>query len=120
MKITIIFGPFLGTPPNSAGAVEKVWWSLRSSFEEAGHEVLVIRRWEKGQSKAEGIKDISFFQRPRSIWFALLLDFAYSLISLSRSGKTDMIISNTLVMSIVVSNWTKASLRCCSTIFNHI
>ena len=109
MKITIVQGAFFPVPPLLGGAVGKVWFQLGKAFAVKGHDVHDISRQYEGLANEE-IVDGVFYQRvkgydsPSSIVRLKLLDLFYSLRCLRVLPKSDVIVTNTFWLPMLLRN----------------
>jgi glycosyltransferase involved in cell wall biosynthesis len=114
MKITIIQGAFLPTPPVLGGAVEKLWFATAKEFVKAGHTVHYISRRFAGQPNEELVDGICFertsgFTSPRFMLVRLVFDFIYSIAACRRIGKdTNIVVTNTFFAPILAPLLTSA------------
>lgn len=110
MKITIVQGAFFPIPPVLGGAVEKMWYGLAKEFVNQGHEVNYISKSHKGFSdieREEGINHtrVKGYKVPSSGIVLKILDLFYTLRAIRKiSNDTDIIISNTFWLPIVLSS----------------
>jgi glycosyltransferase involved in cell wall biosynthesis len=107
MKITIVLGAFFPVPPIMGGAVEKVWFALAQEFARRGHEVVQISRAHPRLQRAERIKGVTHirirgFAQPRSIVCLKFLDLLYSLRALCVLPKSDIVVTNTFWLPILL------------------
>ncbi len=107
MRITIAQGAFLPVPPLRGGAVEKVWFALGKEFARAGHHVTHLSREFPGLASEESIEKVRHirvegFDTPRSLPVLKLLDFIYSLRVARRLAPSDILVSNTFWLPILV------------------
>lgn len=108
MNITIVQGAFLPVPPVAGGAVEKLWFDLGREFARRGLAVTHISRLWPGQperSDADGVthRRVGGFDYPRSRWLAKAMDLAYSLRCLRAVGRSDVIVTNTFFLPLLLS-----------------
>jgi glycosyltransferase involved in cell wall biosynthesis len=107
MRITVVTGPFLPLPPESCGAVERVWDGLSKQFASLGHEVTMLSR-SSGTSIPEemvnGVRHIRrlCLRRTNRITLDLLKDLVYSVRMLSLLPSADIIVTNTFWLPIFV------------------
>jgi glycosyltransferase involved in cell wall biosynthesis len=110
MKITIVQGAFFPVPPLLGGAVEKMWYGLAKEFSARGHEVSYISKSYEGFINIgfeDGIKHtrVKGYKVPSSGILLKVLDFFYTLRAFRKiASNTDIIISNTFWLPIVLSN----------------
>lgn len=109
MKITIVLGAFLPVPPIMGGAVEKVWFSLGQEFARRGHEVVQISRAVPQFPKEENIAGVKHlrvhgFNTPRSLIWLKLLDLFYSIRTMSILPESDVIVTNTFWLPLLLRN----------------
>jgi glycosyltransferase involved in cell wall biosynthesis len=111
MRITIVLGPFLPVPPVLGGAVEKVHLLLAGAYKAAGHEVTIISRRYKEfphEEVADGIKHIRIasFDRTSSLAVNLAMDFCYALRVARRLPQSDITITNSFSLPLVLPRRT--------------
>lgn len=109
MRITIVLGAFLPVPPIMGGAVEKVWFLLGQEFARGGHEVVQISRKVPQFPKEEiiaGVKHLRApgFNAPRSLLWLKLLDLFYSVRAMSILPESDVIVTNTFWLPLLLRN----------------
>lgn len=110
MKITIVQGAFFPIPPVLGGAVEKMWYGLAKEFVNQGHEVNYISKSHEGFlniEREEGINHIRVkgYKSPSSGILLKILDLFYTLKAIRKiSNDTDIIISNTFWLPIILSS----------------
>jgi len=113
MNITIVQGAFLPVPPLMGGAVEKRWYSLAKEFVKKGHEVNYISKSYGGLLNIEnddGINHIRVkgYNTPSSGIILKVLDLLYTLRAINKiTSKTEIIVSNTFWLPILLSNSKK-------------
>ena len=103
MKITIITSPFGYVPPLGIGAVEKIWYDLSIEFVNKGNQVKIISKRPEHEGYTNNLLDknginniyIKGYKRKRSVYLDLIFDFLYSINSLMRIEKTDILVMNT-------------------------
>src|ERR1700719_978260 len=115
MKITIIFGAFFPVPPVMGGAVEKAWFSLGGEFARRGHEIVMISRAISQFAREEtidGIRHIrlSGFDAPRSLAWLKVLDLIYSIRARSTLPRSDIIVTNTFWLPILLRSASRAKI----------
>ncbi|MEP7101377.1 MAG: glycosyltransferase family 4 protein [Burkholderiales bacterium] len=108
MNITIVQGAFLPVPPVAGGAVEKLWFDLGREFARRGLAVTHISRLWPGQpesSDADGVahRRVGGFDYPRSRWLAKAMDLAYSLRCFRAVKRSDVIVTNTFFLPLLLS-----------------
>lgn len=108
MNITIVQGAFLPVPPVAGGAVEKLWFDLGREFARRGLAVTHIARLWPGQPKhsdADGVayRRVGGFDYPRSRWLAKAMDLAYSLRCFGEVKRSDVIVTNTFFLPLLLS-----------------
>lgn len=107
MNITIVQGAFLPVPPVAGGAVEKLWFDLGREFARRGLAVTHISRLWPGLPKA-GVADgvayrrVGGFDYPRSRLLAKAMDLAYSVRCLLTLKRSDIIITNTFFLPLLL------------------
>ena len=107
MKITIVTGAFLPVPPIMGGAIEKAWYALAREFARRGHEVVFVSRklpQLPAEEAADGVRHVRVrgFDTPRSLLWLKLLDLFYSLRALSILPESDVIVTNTFWLPILL------------------
>jgi glycosyltransferase involved in cell wall biosynthesis len=100
MKIAIITSPFGVLPPLGFGAVEKVWYHLAFEFSKENNQIQLISKRYDSQVSIQFDKKIDFvlikgYKRTGSIFKDIFLDFLYSINSLIKLDRTDILIINT-------------------------
>jgi len=105
MKITIVLGAFFPVPPIRGGAVEKIWFALAQEFARRGHEVVQISRAMPELHREEVLDSVKHtrvpgFDAPRSLLWLKLLDLIYSIRTIPRLPKADIIVTNTFWLPI--------------------
>ncbi len=109
MKITIVLGAFFPVPPIMGGAVEKIWFDLAQEIARRGHEVVQVSR-AVPQLPAEemiaGVRHVRIagFNTPRSLWWLKLLDLVYSIRALRILPKSDVTVTNTFWLPVLLRN----------------
>jgi hypothetical protein len=115
MKITIVQGAFLPIPPKLGGAVEKMWYGLAKEFVNQGHQVEYISKSYKGYLNKEqegGINHlrVSGYTTPSYGILLKFLDLLYTLRAIKKiATDTDIIISNTFWLPLILSSYQKKS-----------
>lgn len=110
MKITIVQGAFFPIPPVMGGAVEKMWYGLAKEFVNQGHEVSYISKSYKGFLNIESDGGINHtrvkgFKASSSGIILKILDLFYTLKAARKiANDTDIIISNTFFLPIILSS----------------
>jgi glycosyltransferase involved in cell wall biosynthesis len=108
MRITIVLGPFLPVPPVLGGAVEKVHLLLARAYKAAGHDVTLVSR-QYGDFPHEEIVDgirhirVPSFDRSGSLATNLILDLRYALGVRHRLPQSDVTVTNSFFLPIVLS-----------------
>lgn len=107
MKITIVQGAFLPVPPVIGGAVEKIWFALGKEFAKQGHQVIHIsRRYCKlpDEEIIENVQHIRIpsFDAPKSLLALKILDLIYSLRVLKSLPKSDVLVTNTFWLPVLI------------------
>ncbi|MDB5820420.1 MAG: hypothetical protein JWQ11_4060, partial [Rhizobacter sp.] len=108
MKITIVQGAFLPVPPIAGGAVEKIWFDLGKEFARRGHDVTHIsRRYPQlaDRNYEEAVRHVRVegFDYPRSGLLAKAHDLVYSLRALRRIEASDVVVTNTFFLPLLLS-----------------
>lgn len=109
MKITIVQGAFLPVPPLRGGAVERVWYGLGRAFAAKGHEVVHISRRfaELPNNQIDGgvrYQRILGYDAPPELWKLKLRDLRYSLRARRILPKSDVIVTHTFWLPILLKN----------------
>jgi glycosyltransferase involved in cell wall biosynthesis len=107
MKITIVTGAFLPVPPIMGGAIEKAWFALAREFARRGHEIVFVSRKVPqlpAEETADGVKHLRVggFDTPRSLLWLKFLDLIYSLRALSILPASDVIVTNTFWLPVLI------------------
>ena len=108
MHVTIVQGAFLPVPPLAGGAVEKLWFDLGREFARRGMAVTHIsRRWPglPTRSVLDGVahRRVGGFDYPRSRILAKLMDLVYSLRCLRSVEASDVIVTNTFFLPLLLT-----------------
>lgn len=108
MNITIVQGAFLPVPPLAGGAVEKLWSDLGREFARRGLRVTHIsRRWPglPTVDVRDGVHHhrVRGFDYPRSPVLAKLMDLVYSIRCLRVLKRSDIVITNTFFLPLLLS-----------------
>ena len=103
MKITVITGPFMSLPPDSIGAVEKLWNSVGQCWLKMGEDVCFICKNPNNHFEYPNRIYIKGYERTGSWYKDFVLDFIYSAKALRAVKKTDILILN--------SQWTPILIR---------
>ncbi|MEA2952057.1 MAG: hypothetical protein QOJ96_1577 [Alphaproteobacteria bacterium] len=111
MRIALVLGPFFPVPARLGGAVEKVHLSLAEAYAQAGHEVTVISRRYADLAHEEvvdGIRHIRVvsFDRSSSLAVNLALDFRYALRVARLLPPSDITVTNSFSLPLVLSRRT--------------
>lgn len=109
MRITIVQGAFLPVPPILGGAVEKLWYGLGREFARKGHKVVHISRDYPGFSKRDCHDGLEYIRIPGEEYTNISLvnkikDLRYTLNSLKIIPDSDIIVSNTFWLPIVIKS----------------
>jgi glycosyltransferase involved in cell wall biosynthesis len=107
MKITIVTGAFLPVPPIMGGAIEKAWFALAREFARRGHDVVFVSRKRPqlaSDEMSDGVKHLRVggFDTPRSLLWLKFLDLIYSLRALSILPASDVIVTNTFWLPVLI------------------
>ena len=107
-------GAFLPVPPLMGGAVEKVWFALGQEFVRAGHEVVQISRAVPQLPATETIEGVQHirvpgFDSPASMLWLKVLDLAYSLRAVRATPPSDIILTNTFWLPILLRSAKRGS-----------
>ncbi|RCS27694.1 glycosyltransferase [Polaribacter sp. WD7] len=116
MKITVITSPFGLIPPHGYGAVERLWYNLSLEFVKKGHQVCFVAK--KPQVTVQNKDNITIQYVKGYSWsgsFAinLCLDFVFSLKSLIKMNKTEILVMNTFwspILSVFFSRKIKKTI----------
>ncbi len=108
-------GAFLPVPPIMGGAVEKGWFALAQEFARAGHDVMQISRAVPQLARNEtiaGVKHlrIAGFDAPASLLWLKFLDLVYSIRVLRAIPASDIILTNTFWIPMLLRNRKRGSL----------
>jgi glycosyltransferase involved in cell wall biosynthesis len=108
MNITIVQGAFLPVPPVAGGAVEKLWFDLGREFARRGLAVTHISRLWPGlpkRSTLDGVQHrrVGGFSFPKSRVLAKLMDLVYSVRCFLTVGRSDIIVTNTFFLPLLLS-----------------
>src|SRR3954469_2688287 len=109
MRITIVLGAFFPVPPILGGAVEKVWFELAQEFARRGHNVVQISRAMPGLTKDEMInavrhRRIAGSNAPGTLIALKLFDLLYSIRVVSMLPESDIVVTNTFWLPILIRN----------------
>lgn len=112
MRITVVQGPFFPVPPLIGGAIEKKWTYLTKQFAKRGHLVTHISRAYPGLPERETIDGVSHirvpsFDAPKSLAINKCLDLLYSLRVLPKIPPSDIVVSNTFWLPILLRDDSK-------------
>lgn len=107
MRVTIVQGAFLPVPPVAGGAVEKIWSDLAREFARRGLAVTYISRQWPGLPLREELDGVTHhrikgFSYPRSRVLAKLMDLVYSLRCLFKLKQSDVIVTNTFFLPLLL------------------
>ena len=107
-------GAFLPVPPLMGGAVEKVWLALGQEFARAGHDVVQISRAVPQLPAAETIEGVRHirvpgFDAPASMLWLKVLDLFYSLRAVRAIPASDIILTNTFWLPILLTRGKRGS-----------
>lgn len=99
MKIAIATGPWFPVPTLQGGAHHRLWQGLAEEFAAAGHKVTILCRSYPGQPDTEIIKGVEYirrggFSQSPNIWFDLLKDLAYALLTFPTLPQADILVIN--------------------------
>ena len=108
MNITIVQGAFLPVPPIAGGAVEKLWFELGREFARRGLAVTHISRVWPGLPRADKVDGVAYqrlhgFNYPKSRLLAKLMDLVYSVRCLLAVKRSDVIVTNTFFLPMLLS-----------------
>ena len=115
MKITIVQGAFLPIPPIQGGAIEKAWFSMAQEFSNSGHKVHYISKHFADLKKhefANGIyhSRVTGYQSPKNILQLKILDLFYSLRAFKKIPPSDVIVTHTFWMPLLLKIKNKGAL----------
>jgi glycosyltransferase involved in cell wall biosynthesis len=107
MRITIVLGAFLPVPPVMGGAVEKIWFALAQEFARRGHTVTQISRAVAEFPASETLEDVNHirvkgFDAPKSLLWLKFLDLIYSWRIRSVLPASDVIVTNTFWLPVLL------------------
>jgi glycosyltransferase involved in cell wall biosynthesis len=99
VKITIATGPWFPVPTLQGGAHHRLWQGLAEEFATAGHQVTILCRSYPGQPDTEIINGVEYirmggFSQSPNIWFDLLKDLAYALLTFPTLPQSDILVIN--------------------------
>src|SRR5262249_48135077 len=111
MRITIVLGPFYPVPPVLGGAVEKVHFLLAGAYQAAGHDVTIVSRKYKGLPDNETVNGVRYVRIPSSdrsssLPVNLVLDFWYALRASLRMPQSDITITNSFFLPLLLRHQT--------------
>lgn len=107
MNITIITGPFMCLPPDSIGAVEKLWNTVGYKWISQGVEVhFVCKNPNHGPASPEKVC-VKGYERTGNWLKDFLLDFVYSYRALYKVKSTDILVLNSLWSPILIRFFRK-------------
>src|ERR1044071_5172724 len=109
MRITIVMGAFFPVPPIMGGAVEKVWHALAQEFARRGHAVTQISRVVNEFPSKETLSGVNHirvkgFDTPASLLWLKFLDLVYSRRARSVLPPSDVIVTNTFWLPVLLRN----------------
>ena len=113
MRITIVMGAFLPLPPIMGGAVEKAWFALAQEFARRGHTVVQISRAIPQFSSRETIAGVEHlrvagYNTPASLVWLKALDFFYSLRARRALPLSDIVVTNTFWLPLLLRKSKRA------------
>ncbi len=108
-------GAFLPVPPIMGGAVEKGWFALAQEFARAGHEVVQISRAVPQFPDSETINGVKHlrvagFDTPPSLLWLKALDFVYATRVIRAIPASDIIVTNTFWLPVLLRKRKRGSL----------
>lgn len=108
-------GAFLPVPPIMGGAVEKVWFALAQEFAGAGHEIVQISRAVPQLPRSETIAGVKHLRvagsdAPASLLWLKFLDLVYSIRVLRAIPASDIILTNTFWLPMLLRNRKRGKL----------
>ena len=97
MRIGIITSPFGPLPPNALGAVERRWYYVGVCMSAKGHEVTFYSKKDNHYNPDNSVQivQISGYKRTKSIYGDIVKDFVFTLKSLFKLRKCDILVQNT-------------------------
>lgn len=113
MRLTVLLGPFLPTPPGPGGAVEQRWYHKARTWASWGHDVTMVSREWEGLAPSEtddaGLKHVRVpsFADSGSNKKNLLLDLRYTLRAMKRLPDADVVVTNTFWAPVVLPRLRK-------------
>ncbi len=99
MIISIFTGPWLPVPAVQGGSVPRLWQGLAEEFVAKGHQVTILCRSYPEQPQQEVINGVNYirwggFPQSTNIWWDLLKDLAYALMSFPNLPPADILVIN--------------------------
>lgn len=107
MKISIITGPFMCLPPDSIGAVEKLWSAVGEYWTENGEDVQFVCKKPSNNEYARNRTYIKGYERTGSWKKDFGLDFIYSFKALCAVKDTDILVLNSQWSPILIRLFRK-------------
>jgi glycosyltransferase involved in cell wall biosynthesis len=97
--ISICTGPWLPVPAVQGGSVPRLWQGLAEEFLAKGHHVTILCRSYPGQPQQEIINGVNYvrhggFPQSTNIWWDLLKDLAYALMTFPTLPPANILIIN--------------------------
>lgn len=99
MKVTIITGPFSCIPPDSIGAVEKLWYSLGDYWHKQGEDIFFVSKRPVQKTNVGGEVGriyVKGYERTGNKWADLFLDLIYSYKALQVAPKAEIVVLNSI------------------------
>ena len=99
MKVTIITGPFSCIPPDSIGAVEKLWYSLGDYWHKQGEDIFFVSKRPVQKTNVGGEVGriyVKGYDRTGNKWADLFLDLIYSYKALQVAPKAEIVVLNSI------------------------
>ena len=99
LRITIVLGPFLPTPPAAAGAIERRWADLAERFAQLGHTVALLSCRDPQLADNETVRGVRHlrcteFRRTNRLARDLPKDLCYSLAMWRTLPPSDIVVTN--------------------------
>ena len=117
MRLTILLGPFLPTPPGPGGAVERRWLNTAWEWSDAGHDVAIVsKRWADLPARAvddRGVQhrrltNLKGSDAPKA---NLIADLWYVVRTLPVLPRADVVVTNTFWAPIVLPRLKRSAGR---------
>lgn len=106
MKIAIATGPWFPVPTVQGGAHHRLWQGLAEEFAAVGHDVTILCRAYPTQPRTETIKGVRYFRwsgfsQSTNIWFDLIKDMLYALITFPILPQSDILVINDFWLPVI-------------------